>query len=235
MPRWSASSCTTCSTFEPANTGHPTLTAIGPFADGMPTDGTNLVAAALDLAGSRGRTSRSTSASRTAAGSAAARPTRQRRCAGPASARVGRNSSGQVDSAPTSRSASSAGAPACRGIGEIVEPLPHVDRTVTLVVPPLQVSTPAVYRAWDELGDRSNRDGANDLETAALVVEPDLARWRDRIARPRSARRRRWPAAAPRGSSRAGTNTNWPTSPRSARAVVVTHTVDAGRATGPGT
>jgi 4-diphosphocytidyl-2-C-methyl-D-erythritol kinase len=52
---------------------------------------------------------------------------------------------------------------------------------VTLVVPPLVVSTPAVYRAWDDLGG-PRADGPNDLEPAALVVEPALARWRDRIA-----------------------------------------------------
>jgi 4-diphosphocytidyl-2-C-methyl-D-erythritol kinase len=67
-----------------------------------------------------------------------------------------------------------------RGIGEVVEPLPHVDRHVTLVVPPLQVSTPAVYRAWDNLGG-PNAAGPNDLEAAAITVEPELARWRDRI------------------------------------------------------
>lgn len=66
------------------------------------------------------------------------------------------------------------------GIGEIVEPLPHLDRTVTLVVPPLHVSTPAVYRAWDALGGPTG-SGPNDLEPAALAVEPELARWRDLI------------------------------------------------------
>ena len=66
------------------------------------------------------------------------------------------------------------------GIGEIVEPLPHVARTVTLVVPPLHVSTPAVYRAWDDLG-APTADGPNDLEPAAIRVEPRLAAWRDRI------------------------------------------------------
>ncbi len=68
-----------------------------------------------------------------------------------------------------------------RGIGELVDPLPHVVRTVTLVVPPLVVSTPAVYRAWDELGGPT-ADGPNDLEPAALAVEPSLATWRDRIS-----------------------------------------------------
>ncbi|CAN5374209.1 4-(cytidine 5'-diphospho)-2-C-methyl-D-erythritol kinase [soil metagenome] len=67
-----------------------------------------------------------------------------------------------------------------RGIGEVVEPLPHVDRTITLVIPPLQVSTPAAYRAWDELGGPT-ASGDNDLEPAAIVVEPRLAHWRDRI------------------------------------------------------
>jgi 4-diphosphocytidyl-2-C-methyl-D-erythritol kinase len=67
-----------------------------------------------------------------------------------------------------------------RGIGEIVEPLPHIDRVVTLVIPPLQVSTPAAYRAWDELGGPTS-GGPNDLEAAALRVTPELARWRDLI------------------------------------------------------
>jgi 4-diphosphocytidyl-2-C-methyl-D-erythritol kinase len=66
------------------------------------------------------------------------------------------------------------------GIGELVEPLPHVDREVTLVVPPLSVSTRAVYRAWDELGGPTSA-GANDLEPAAIQVEPALAGWRERI------------------------------------------------------
>jgi 4-diphosphocytidyl-2-C-methyl-D-erythritol kinase len=66
------------------------------------------------------------------------------------------------------------------GIGEIVEPLPFVERLVTLVVPPLAVSTPAVYRAWDALGGPTT-DGPNDLEPAAIHVEPELARWRDLI------------------------------------------------------
>lgn len=66
------------------------------------------------------------------------------------------------------------------GTGELVEPLTHEPLTVTLVVPPLAVSTPAVYRAWDELGGPT-ATGSNDLEPAALRVQPDLARWRDAI------------------------------------------------------
>lgn len=67
------------------------------------------------------------------------------------------------------------------GIGEVVEPLAFEPLTVTLVVPPLTVSTPAVYRAWDELGGPTG-DHDNDLEPAAVVVEPQLGEWRERIA-----------------------------------------------------
>ena len=66
------------------------------------------------------------------------------------------------------------------GIGEIVEPLPHLDRTFTLVIPPLRVSTPAAYRAWDDLGG-PHAPGPNDLEPAAIAVVPELAQWRDEI------------------------------------------------------
>lgn len=67
-----------------------------------------------------------------------------------------------------------------RGIGEIVESLGFQPMDITLIVPPLAVSTPAAYQAWDEMGG-PRADGANDLEPAALLVEPQLARWRDRI------------------------------------------------------
>lgn len=66
------------------------------------------------------------------------------------------------------------------GIGEQIEPLPFIDRVFTLVCPPFGVSTPAVYTAWDRLGGPSG-EGLNDLEPAALVVEPRLAVWRDRL------------------------------------------------------
>lgn len=67
------------------------------------------------------------------------------------------------------------------GIGDLVEPMPPVDRTFTLLTPPFGVSTPAVYREWDALGGPTG-DGPNDLEPAALAVEPRLAVWRERLA-----------------------------------------------------
>ena len=66
------------------------------------------------------------------------------------------------------------------GVGEVLEPLAPVEATFTLLTPPLAVSTPAVYRAWDDLGGPT-ADGPNDLEVAALAVEPALAEWRDRL------------------------------------------------------
>lgn len=65
-----------------------------------------------------------------------------------------------------------------RGIGEIIEPLAHEDRTLTLLTPPMGCSTPAVYKEWDLMGGPI-ADGPNDLEPAALAVEPGLARYRD--------------------------------------------------------
>jgi 4-diphosphocytidyl-2-C-methyl-D-erythritol kinase len=71
-----------------------------------------------------------------------------------------------------------------RGIGEIVEPLPHADIDITLVIPPFGVSTPLVYKTWDSIGGprhAGSPQGANDLEPAALIAEPRLLRVRDRI------------------------------------------------------
>ncbi len=68
-----------------------------------------------------------------------------------------------------------------RGVGEIVEPLPFLERVVTLLTPPVFCSTPLVYREWDRLGGPTGEQG-NDLEPAALVVAPELARWRDELA-----------------------------------------------------
>src|SRR5690606_13687507 len=55
----------------------------------------------------------------------------------------------------------------------------------TIVTPPFGCDTAAVYAEWDRLGGpvsgRANGEAANDLEPAALAVEPRLARWRDQL------------------------------------------------------
>jgi 4-diphosphocytidyl-2-C-methyl-D-erythritol kinase len=151
------------------------LAAIGPFAPGVPTDDSNLVRGALRLAG--------------------------RHAAVVIDKRIphgGGLGGGSADAAAVLRwarvddlvAASGLGAdvPFClvggrarvRGIGEIVEPMEPVLEDITLVIPPFGCSTPAVYRAWDALGGPRS-DTGNDLEAAALTVEPRLVAWRERI------------------------------------------------------
>ena len=156
------------------------LAATGPYAPGTPLDRTNLVARALERCGTTAAVTihKQIPHGGGLGGGSSNAATVMRWC-------------GVATDGPALAGASALGAdiPFClvggrarvRGIGEIVDPLPHVDRLVTLVIPPLAVSTPAAYRAWDELG-APTADGPNDLEPAALVVEPRLARWRDMIA-----------------------------------------------------
>ncbi len=69
-----------------------------------------------------------------------------------------------------------------RGIGEDVEPMSPLGERLTLVIPPFGCSTPAVYEAWDRLGGPiADGDDGNDLEAAALAVEPRLVAYRDAL------------------------------------------------------
>jgi 4-diphosphocytidyl-2-C-methyl-D-erythritol kinase len=76
------------------------------------------------------------------------------------------------------------GRAAVSGIGEVLSPLPHEDRAFVLLLAPFGVETAAVYRAWDALADdppapsATGATPANDLERAALRVEPRLVPWR---------------------------------------------------------
>jgi 4-diphosphocytidyl-2-C-methyl-D-erythritol kinase len=68
------------------------------------------------------------------------------------------------------------------GIGDEVTPLPFEERSFTLLFPPFGVDTVAVYRAWDRLAAEGRLPGpgavVNDLEAAAVEVEPRLTAWR---------------------------------------------------------
>ncbi|MDA8291099.1 MAG: 4-(cytidine 5'-diphospho)-2-C-methyl-D-erythritol kinase [Actinomycetota bacterium] len=69
------------------------------------------------------------------------------------------------------------------GIGEEVDPLEPDDASYVLLTPATAVATALVYRAFDEVGaGPAAGRGPNDLERAALLVEPRLARPRDLLA-----------------------------------------------------
>lgn len=156
------------------------MTVGGPYADGVPTDAGNLVLRALERC------------DRHASVHVDKRIPHGGGLGGGSTDAAAVLRWGGWDTAPETLAAASAlGAdiPFCMvggrarvsGIGEVVEPLAPVDEEITLVIPPLRVSTPAAYRAWDELGG-PHGDGPNDLEAAAIAVEPRLAWWRDTIA-----------------------------------------------------
>lgn len=152
-----------------------TLTMSGRYAIGVPTDETNLVSRALVLAG---RTARVLIEKNIPHG--------------------GGLGGGSTDAAAVLKWAEWSDVPATAqlgadipfcfvggrafvtGIGEIVTPLPHEDRNVTLFLPPISVSTPDVYREWDAMGGPKGTDG-NDLEPAAVRAFPELGIWRDRV------------------------------------------------------
>jgi 4-diphosphocytidyl-2-C-methyl-D-erythritol kinase len=64
-----------------------------------------------------------------------------------------------------------------RGTGEILEMTPYEDLWFVIVTPAIHIPTPAVYAAWDEMGGPTGENG-NDLEPAAVSVEPRLGWWR---------------------------------------------------------
>ena len=151
------------------------LTVDGPFADGVPTDSRNLVYKALSLANATARvhiTKNIPHGGGLGGGSANA------------AALLRWASFTDFDAASTV----GADIPFCMvggratvtGIGEKIQRLDFVARDITLVVPPVHVSTPAVYRMWDSLGGPRG-DNDNDLEPAAIAAFPELGIWRDRI------------------------------------------------------
>lgn len=152
------------------------ITIDGPFAEGIPTDESNLVHKALALTGRTARVHISKNI--------------------PHGGGLG---GGSTDAAAilrwanfTDHAAAAAvgadipfslvgGRAHVSGIGEIVQPLPYESRDITLLIPPVHVSTPLVYKTWDAMGGPRG-DNGNDLEPAALAAVPELREWRQRIA-----------------------------------------------------
>jgi 4-diphosphocytidyl-2-C-methyl-D-erythritol kinase len=168
------------------------ITASGPFAAQVPVDDSNLAARALALANRSGGLH---VVKRIPAGAGLG--------GGSADAAAILRWAGVDDLAVAARLGSDVafclvgGRARVRGIGEVVEPLPHVERTVTLLTPAVHCSTPAVYRRWDEMGGPTD-EGGNDLTAAALSVAPELARARDELE-----------AATGRPARLAGSGSTW--------------------------
>lgn len=148
----------------------------------VPTDASNLVARALVLTGRQARVrlvKRIPAGAGLGGGSAdAAAVLRWAGVKGPAGLALAAELGSDVPFCWAGR-----GRARVRGTGEVLEVLPWdgvAGKTYTLLVPPFGVSTAAVYQAWDEMGGPVS-DNFNDLEPAALRVEPLLAGWRDRL------------------------------------------------------
>lgn len=151
------------------------ISVSGPYGAGVPTDSSNLVAKALELAGRNAHveiTKNIPNGGGLGGGSSDAAAVM--RWAGLSDLNVAVRVGADV--------------PYClvgarsrvRGIGEIVEPLSAAPEPITLIVLPVHCPTPLVYKQWDEMGGPRG-EHENDLEPAACVAVPELAMWRERI------------------------------------------------------
>jgi 4-diphosphocytidyl-2-C-methyl-D-erythritol kinase len=142
----------------------------GPFAAGVPIDETNLARRALGAAGRLRIFKGIPHGAGLGGGSADAAAVLRMTGGDPA---IGATLSADVPFCMRG------GAARVRGIGEVIEPVEVPSQYVVIATPRFGCSTPEVYRAWDELGGPSH--STNDLEPAALHVEPRLVAFRDAV------------------------------------------------------
>ncbi|WP_419922363.1 4-(cytidine 5'-diphospho)-2-C-methyl-D-erythritol kinase [Candidatus Poriferisodalis sp.] len=163
----------------------------------VPTDHTNLVILALELAGRtahvriRKRIPPGAGLGGGSSDAAAVLRWANRLTAAETAARHPDATSGPARQVVSMRQAASLGADVAfclvggkaqvSGIGEIVEPLPYQQQEFVLMTPSVHVDTASVYRRWDELGGPAG-DHGNDLEPAALSAYPELVGCRDILA-----------------------------------------------------
>jgi 4-diphosphocytidyl-2-C-methyl-D-erythritol kinase len=155
-------------TIRPA--GHMSLVVTGPFAEGVPTDASNLAWRAADACGTtleihlhKGIPS----GAGLGGGSADAAAVLVALGADPALA-------------PTLGAdvafCMAGGRARVTGIGDVLEPLEPEALSIVIATPAFSCATADVYRAWDALG--GPRDEVNDLQPAAQHLEPRLAAFR---------------------------------------------------------
>jgi 4-diphosphocytidyl-2-C-methyl-D-erythritol kinase len=149
------------------------LVVDGPFADGVPTNESNLVWRALDAMGVRAAVrlhKRIPNGAGLGGGSADAAAVLRAFGAEPEVA------AGLGADVPFCMLG---GAARVRGIGDVIEPVEQPESFVVIATPRFSCATAEVYRAWDDLG--GPHDGPNELELAAHRVEPRLAAFRRTI------------------------------------------------------
>ena len=180
------------------------LSVSGPWAPGVPTDGRNLVRRALERVGRRADVNLVKNIPAGGGlGGGSADAAAALAWAGCSDLALAASLGADVPFCLSGLARAAVG-----GIGELLDERPFEPRDYTLVLLPFGVDTAAVYRAWDDL-DASRREGSreggnqrnnqrNGLEAAAVMVDPRLVTWRDRIA-----------AAAGTAPTLAGSGSTW--------------------------
>jgi 4-diphosphocytidyl-2-C-methyl-D-erythritol kinase len=142
------------------------LTIDGPFADAVPADSSNLVWRALDAAGVTVAVHLHKGIPHGAGlGGGSADAAAVLRAIG-APLEIGAQLGADIPFCMQG------GAARVRGVGEEITAVEHPPVFVVIATPPFRCATADVYRAWDELG--GPHGGVNELEAAALQVEPRL-------------------------------------------------------------
>lgn len=147
------------------------LVVQGPFARGVPTDGSDLVSRALALVGRRAgvRLTKSIPVGG-GLGGGSSDAAAILRWAGGVSNELALELGGDVPYCQVG------GHALVEGVGEVVTSLPDEVRPVTLIWPEFGVDTGACYRAYDEMAAQGWRPvGENHLEEPAQRVQPRLA------------------------------------------------------------
>ena len=176
------------------------LSVSGPWAAGVPTDGRNLVRRALERVSRRADVNLVKNIPAGGGlGGGSADAAAALAWAGSSDLAVAASLGADVPFCLSGLARAAVG-----GIGELLDERPFEARDYTLVLLPFGVDTAAVYRAWDDL-DASRRERSrernnqrNGLEAAAVMVDPRLVTWRDRIA-----------AAAGTAPTLAGSGSTW--------------------------
>ena len=146
------------------------ITARGPFAEGVPTDATNLAWRAADACGATVEVQLYKGIPHGAGLGGGSADAAAVLVALGADASIGATLGADVPFCMRG------GAARVRGVGDVIEPIERPPSIVVVATPRFGCATADVYRAWDALG--GPHDDVNDLEPAAHRVEPRLVAFK---------------------------------------------------------